>query len=316
MPGAIKSSLLGIHRGLNTGLVPAERFLCRGSAKDLEENPPLFLLGPPRCGSTLWSQLLLNQYAFGYLSRAHARLYGFPALLNLPTRLGWMRHSGLIYESRYGRSFGWRSPDEAGAFWDRWFPPPTNPDHANRQRTRLIRVLASLTKSWQSSLLIKNLFLATGTQSLAEAFPKAVFCLVEREPIWVAQSIWSARKSLRSDPSRWWSTRPADYEHIRLFTPAEQVAAQVLSLYQTLRQDLRIHAPSRHFSVRYADFCANPQDPLQQCQDAWENLGIRVPTLGPVITQLENRNQRKIPESEFLELQEALDELAPNYPDA
>jgi len=38
--------------------------------------PPLFIIGPPRTGSTLLYQLVVQRFDVGYLANRHCRLYG------------------------------------------------------------------------------------------------------------------------------------------------------------------------------------------------------------------------------------------------
>lgn len=107
------------------GAAPAFRKLDQFLLRHYEARqfyPPVFIIGPPRSGTTLLYQILIDRYRFAYFTNFTANFYETPisafwiaAKLFPDAQLG-------DYASRYGRTQGWRGPHECGAFWYRWFP--------------------------------------------------------------------------------------------------------------------------------------------------------------------------------------------------
>ena len=72
-------------------------------------NPPIFILGAPRCGSTLFFQSLVVEYNFSYLSNLHCRLFGAPWLIDQFTDVKHKYGQNVSFESKFGSINGHKS---------------------------------------------------------------------------------------------------------------------------------------------------------------------------------------------------------------
>src|SRR5439155_14834089 len=82
------------------------------SADEPLRHPPIFIVGPPRTGSTLLYQLVAARFDVGYLSNRHCRLYGAPSRVE-------RRHeteATLELTSRYGRTTSPNAPSECAEY--------------------------------------------------------------------------------------------------------------------------------------------------------------------------------------------------------
>ena len=82
---------------------------------------PVFIIGPPRSGSTLFYQLLLSHFQLCYISNI---VSGFPKYMLRISRLFPSLASGYrlgLKKDYYGFLPGIKAPSEAGKIFDKWF---------------------------------------------------------------------------------------------------------------------------------------------------------------------------------------------------
>src|SRR6056297_1412323 len=107
-------------RGIRFFLHQTEKWVLMNSRKQLQ-NPPVFIMGPPRSGTTLLYQLLTQTCHFSYFSEFAASYNTFPFLATYLKK----KHFGKdnqSFKSDFGRPRGLFAPSEAGEIWNRWFP--------------------------------------------------------------------------------------------------------------------------------------------------------------------------------------------------
>jgi len=250
---------------LNAMLRPVQ--LAREAGLDGPEHPVVFIIGAPRSGTTLVSQLLARSGQFGYVSNFVARFWHAPAVGALIERSLAMRTADTsnAYESNYGVTRGWASPHEFGYFWSYWFDRGQRTHVvpsgklAEIDRGALRRRIASLEAVYAQPLAFKNNTWCTFQASwLADAFPSAIFVVCRRDPLYLAQSLLLARRERLGSSELWWSVRPPTYDRIRTLPWWEQVVAQALDTERTMLQEVRRIAPARVIEAPYADVCADP----------------------------------------------------------
>lgn len=234
--------------------------------------PPLFIVGPPRSGSTLTYQLVTQHFRVGYMTAPLAYAHG---LINLLTRLlrPWLGRPPAVFESHYGKIPGALSPSEHALYWFRWFPqdgelghylpPETIDPHAYADMKQSLDSLASiLNRSW----VFKSLYLSISSGALARILPEARFLVVRREPLLVCQSILRMRK--HRSVEEWWSVKPPHYREWRELPLWQQVARQVFYADAIPRRDLKKYAAGRFLEIDYPTLCRRPRESLQKLH-AW-----------------------------------------------
>jgi len=221
--------------------------------------PQVFVCGPARSGTTLVASSLIRALPVSYFTNVTAVFPRSPItashLLRLPPD-----NSMVSDRSLYGRSAGWRGASDALPLWDRWL---------GTDRTRMPSSLAPEARAGMTSffgayetwsgrpVVAKNNSLNAVAHLVAETLPGSYFICLDRDPVFLAQSLLQARTFIYGDLGTPYglapeSTEPSD--------PVEGVIAQVRfhrELAELQRQ--RIGA-DRFWTVDYEAFCADPND--------------------------------------------------------
>jgi len=230
--------------------------------------PPIFIIGPPRSGTTLVYQTIVNAFEVGYLTNLHALLHGGAGIVDsiVSRRL---RTRPSEYVSEHGNVDGASAPSEAGAFWYRWFSRSdvegtTNP----RDPESLRRVVAQMIVRRNQPVVFKNVYNSLRIRSLASIFPEARFIVVQRSPVMTAQSILLARKRVHGTMEKWWSVRPPGIPDLSARSPEEQAVLQVCGLDASIRRESEAVGMDRFFPLRYEQFCRDTHGTLDRL-DRW-----------------------------------------------
>lgn len=229
----------------------------------LKSTPPIFIVGPPRSGTTLIYQLLVSKFHFAYINNLMA---AFPNLMVPISRLLFDR-SPDITRSNYGYIPGLLAPNEAGAIMRLWF------SNTRKEEARKVRdVISTLSYFNGSSFISKNLFNVLRINKIRSIFPEAVFIRVKRDPRYVVQSIYRSRLALDSkNPQSWWSVAPDGYEEVAGESPIFQSAWQV-SAIESILDSLVEDDSSICIELDYRNLCTSPHQSLNSLADA---LGLQ-----------------------------------------
>jgi hypothetical protein len=241
--------------------------------------PVLFVLGLPRSGTTLVSQVLVARARVAYLTNRVGEHPRAPVLVSAAQH----RFAGRYvsdFRSDYGKVRGAAAPREAGAVWMRFFPRDdyvgagdVRPETADALR----RTIAATQCLFGGLPFVnKNVKHLLRVPALASILPRAHFLVVRRDERDVALSIWRARHKQQADPGAWWSVRPPEYAALRGLPVADQVVGQVVGLRDRLQRDLAQLAPERVSWLDYDAFCARPEELL----DGLDEKGVALERVG------------------------------------
>ena len=222
--------------------------------------PPVFVLGPPRCGSTLFYQAMITKFHLCYFqNRMMEQPFKVPLVATRKEPGGEGYRADFV--SDHGSTRSPMGPHEGFPFWRRFYPRKVHDYVATHscsqaQAREMIATVAFLTRFFDAPFFAKNLEMSLRLKSLQVLFPEACFLTVKRDPRAIAASILNARRTLHGDEAVWWSMRPQDYASWVDLPYAQQIAWQVRSVYETIVRDLEV--PQRSFSFYYEDFCQDP----------------------------------------------------------
>src|SRR5690606_22671196 len=102
---------------VQTLLTPIESLLLNSISLPEEiSTRPVFVIGPPRSGTTLLYQLLVNRFDFIYLDNLSSKFYSAPTvgMWLSKTVAGLAPRTSTGYESAYGKTESIFGPNEAG----------------------------------------------------------------------------------------------------------------------------------------------------------------------------------------------------------
>lgn len=211
---------------------------------------PVFIIGAPRTGTTLVYQLLLNAFCFSYITNAASLFIKAPVLITRLTEV-FRRRATIPLNSTYGYVPGLFSPSEAGRLMRYWFdesPPCVAP------------TITSLATVMGGPLLCKNLNNSLRMKNIVNIVPDSLFTWVKRKPVYAAQSILLARRSLfGGEEEGWFSVKPEGYEQVTRRSAIEQVVWQVKRIDDRIERSIEdLGLAEKVLQVDYEDVCDNP----------------------------------------------------------
>ncbi|NWG08348.1 MAG: sulfotransferase [Chloroflexi bacterium] len=298
-------------------LTPLEQFLLGSAAPDDDRFAcPVFIIGPPRSGTTLLYQVLVNRFNFVFLDNVASRLYAAPLVgIWLSKFLSvFLAKKQIGYASNYGRTDSVFGPSEAGEFWYRWFPrgehvyvPPgaTKPQSIQELRRQVV----GISKKFKAPMLFKNTYNSMRIAPIAEAFPQAVFLVCMRDEVDTAQSILEGRVKRNGNKTDWFSVPPRQIDEIKAHPYWEQVVEQVYYIYRQIDEDIQRLGPERFLRISYRRLCEDTRGTMDEIARFFESRGVDVSVRNEVPENFPYSTGKKIDDADYVRLQEAVNRL-------
>ncbi len=271
------------------------------NSADPEALRMVFIVGPPRSGTTLLYEALATRFRFAYISNAAHRMYHTPAAA---TRLfsrciaDWRG----TFKSRYGHISGWGSPNEGGWIWRRWIPEDHYLDSSAADAlpvNQMRRTFSAMSAILRAPMLNKNVMHSVHMRLLDRVFPSCVFIALERSPADNIRSIVHARiesHGLRH-VRRWLSVRPRGWEDFQDAPVVDQVAAQVYHTYRDISLDSTSLGDDRVWWVDYKGLCEDPTATMKCIYDFLVRNGIDVQDRLALPQRFRMSNGRPLPDN-------------------
>ena len=220
--------------------------------------PIVLVCGPPRSGTTLVAQLLIQQLPVAYFSN----LAGiFPRAPLSAARLS--RRAGAAWRgtlgSYYGRAGTLAAPSDTLGLWDRWFGPDRDLLRSSLslpEQDAMRRFFGAREAEDPRPLVAKNNRLNGQAALVSEVLPTARFICLERDPVFLAQSLLLARREIHGDDASAYGLHRAGEEPGT--NPVDSVCAQVMFHEQLAAEQEALLGPDRFWRVSYEQFCADP----------------------------------------------------------
>ncbi len=239
-----------------------------------KQNPhysPIFIIGPPRSGSTILYQLITNFFNVNYidnlihLSRENL-FFGFWL-----SNLLFKNKGHNTFKSEYGNTqkFGLHAPSEGGNIWYQWFSKDKiyfdKNDLTEKSILQIRNIFNAITNKYNKPVVIKNLMFSQRIKALSQICPNAKFIVIKRSPEFNAQSIYKAR--LSQPKHEWWSTHPKNYKELLNLPLIEQSVNQVYFIEKQIHEDLRLFPTENITIIRYDDLINNCEKTLNNLRD-------------------------------------------------
>ena len=231
--------------------------------------PPVFIVGPPRSGTTLVYQAMCHGLAIAYPTNllTRLRLERSPLLYRLLAAVARATAASgpSAFQSDHGLTPGFGGPHEAWQIWNEHFPnePHYTPkgllDEA--QRRALYAAVAGIERAFHAPFVNKNVKHSVRIQALVEIFPRALFVEVVRDPLMTAQSIYLAQTT-RPYSGPWYSVMPKGVDDLLDLDPIARSAAHVFWIQRDIAEDRERVGEERFLRVSYERFCAAPNEEL------------------------------------------------------
>jgi len=248
--------------------------LAHYSSKD-EDYPIVFIMGPLRSGTTLFTQWLASTGIVAYPTNLLSRFYAAPVigahvqLLLTDQRFNFRDeildfNSPISFESENGKTKGALAPNEFWYFWRRFLPfgemDWLSDEELRRQvdSQTLVGELTALSRVFGKPFALKAMILNYNISFLDSVFAKAVFVQIRRDPVMNIASILNARKRQLGSESEWYSFKIPEYPQLQGLDPITQSAGQLHYINQAVTAGMEKVVAARKLTVDYEDFCANP----------------------------------------------------------
>ena len=276
------------------------------------ENPPIFVVGTPRSGSTLLIQLVVYCFRVAYINNLHARFWNQPLFgASVASQFQDFESSPDIeFESTEGKTPGYQGPHEFGYFWRRWFEYRNSHELAEAEkekvdRDEIRREWASMDQVFELPIAHKNgAALSLNIDLLADIFPEARFIHCVREPMFVMQSIYEARQRKES-MQNWFSTKPNEYTRLKTLSPLKQCAGQAYFVRKAIEEQLAELPQWRWGTVKYSDYCREPQRQLMRIRDELSTDTFLIEERENTPPEFESSNDKRIDASTWERLKSA-----------
>ena len=253
-----------------------------GSAnQELVSAPPqewfskVFVMGPLRCGTTLFTQWLAATGLTAYPTNLLSRFYGAPLIgakiqqLLTDPRYNFRNeildfNSEIDFFSENGKTKGALAPNEFWYFWRRFLPfdeldyLPDDELRARGDLTGLRDELNALANIFRKPFSLKAMIMNQNIPALDSLFDKALFVWIRRDPIFNIQSALEARKRQYGDIRAWYSFKIKEYPQLEGLDPLESVAGQIHAINNSVRRALESMPEHKKLVIRYEDFCREP----------------------------------------------------------
>ena len=277
----------GLKRRLKKGLTLPAEFIFKKAEKSLIREDiadikyaPIFIICPPRAGSTLLYQLITTHFTVCYFSNFMMLFRSTPVVMaKILSRVNGCNPSE-SFSSTYGETMGWRSPNQGREIWYRWFPSDNSyvgSGIISKYALGEIRNTIALIQSAFDAPFVNKWPVNSGRLlPIAEAFPEALFIRVKRDPVFVAQSILRAKRTLLKNDKEWVSAKPRNHNIIKHKEPLEQACEQVFYIEKDIDRDSKFIGEEKFMSVHYEEICKSPHRVMGEIANfykrRWKNI--------------------------------------------
>ncbi|MBN7798528.1 sulfotransferase [Parahaliea mediterranea] len=249
--------------------------------------PPIFILGPPRSGTTLLLQALLQSYQCCYFSNFISRFPSSPVLVGWLAKLLQGGRGATDFSSYYGRTRHWDEPYDGTKIWLRWFPyePVYSPrgSLAEKEIQQIQATVSLLERVFDAPFVNKAQRNNGRILELDRAFPNSIFLRIRREHERVAESVLHALEHEMKGHDIWFSLRPSNHQNITTTDPLEHVCEEIFYTDCDIDRDLAAIGSHRCLEITYTDLCKEPNAVMRACADFYHtHSGIELTHRGGI----------------------------------
>lgn len=233
----------------------------------LDNYSNVFILGLPRSGTTLISQILFNNLDVETINNLTARFWKTPlcGIQLSKTVLG--KSENADYSSNYGRTQAINSPHEFSYFWKEKLKIEDRIQQENKNEVtksvdwnHLAQYLRNFNAMYKKPMVFKTLeYTAYYMEEFLKYFPKSVYVFIDRDKLDLAKSIYLAWLNSDTDHTGWWSSIPLNY-NIKDDSKSvvDKVVDQIYYLNEMYTRVLAQIPKEFLFRINYQDLCKDP----------------------------------------------------------
>ena len=295
---------------LNFFLNPLENLFLNVNDLDyLKSSPPVFIIGPPRSGTTVLYQLLCKYFNFGYTNNFVADWYNIPITATRLYNIFSSQNSSIELTSNFGKSSNLSGPNEFGKFWYRWFSITHELiDNHSLSENKLRLEIAGLTKIYQKPMLFKNVINSMRINALSEIFDNSIFIVLNRDNLDIAQSILNARIALYNNKNHSWSVITSALQTDPDIPYYKQIVGQIKGVTSNINLARKNIGDNKFIFVDYKELCNDTTQVLKSVHSQLNTKGIRVDTNNNYPNKLNYSTGKKVSDADYNHLKDELEE--------
>ncbi len=269
---------------------------------------PIFLVaGPPRSGTTLVAQYLINCVNSCYLNNLTSVFPRSPLTVNAMWGKRSIAGNG-SFSAFYGRSRGLRGANDGLHIWDRWLGADRSEVPkalAPGSEQEIPKFFGALQHLYGLPVINKVNRLNLCANLIAPLLPQARFIFINRQPFDLAQSLLRAREQIAGDPSRAYGTQHPDAEpddHVK------DVCRQIKFHSDCMARQRALMPAGQVIEVQYEDFCASPREFVGRITASTAGVELRK-SAHQQPEKFKVSNRPKVPAETMARLKQALVEM-------
>lgn len=270
------------REALRLAAIPADMCLSlleRHSLKcpQTSDLPLLFIVGAPRSGTTLIYQTL-DAYLDVVSPSNLTALFPRAPLTAARIQNSLPDFHRPDFRNFYGQTTQLRGPNDAFHLWNRWLGEDRY-QPANTITTAAAEQMKRFFDTWMTifgkPFLNKNNRNSLAIELLARHLPNARFIVVERDPMFVAQSLIIARQQVQGDKTRGWGLQSHSTERNNdPLAYVNDVCQQILTISRDMERQLSTVSEHQIIRTSYEGFCERPQHAIARIADSFRGLEL------------------------------------------
>lgn len=275
-------------------------------AVNLQSNYPTFpiigVVGCPRAGTTFTTQLLAATGGVSFPSNLLSRFAYAPHIgamihqllldpsFDLGNEFADLREPQKLV-SNVGKTRGANGISEFFHFWRRFFPNH-DPGYLTDDQLGLVEIerlrkeLGSIQSVYNMPFASKIMMLQYNLGYFADAMPELKIIHVQRNHLYLMQSVAEARREYYRNDKIWWSVKPEEYRFLKDEEPATQIAGQVLFTDTAISNQIKNLPADRWIVASYESICEDPHGFLNEVASRF-----KMPELGKDLSRIDKRYQ-------------------------
>ncbi len=231
--------------------------------------------------------------------------------------LKYFHKAKMTTKNDYGTIPNILSPDEGGKIWSHLLPEMNGTHYvpqgscSKQQINEIRRVILGIKGFFNRPFLNKRPSISVGLAPISEAFPRALYIVLFRDPVFNAQSLYIARHKFKEkvDDKGWFLCKPQEYVRISSDDYIVQSVSQVYYILKQIDNDRKL-LENRMMWLRYEDLCEKPAMILDLISNFMEQHKLKVlVNEGFNIPSISHSNVRKIDVEIFSRLKCEVDRI-------
>lgn len=284
---------------------------------EIEDKVSIHIIGAPRSGTTLLSQLILSTLEVGFINNFIAAFWNAPLYgIHLSKKLLGNNYISNFF-SDHGRTNNVQEPHEFSYFWKKHlkysdFSQKTYDKDHQINWVEFREIINQMVNAFDNPIVFKSFLYGFHAAKAIEYMPKTIFLFIRRDVYQNAFSILKLRQKMYGSMNHWASIKPHQYSFLKDENIYRQVMGQVYFLNYEYEKQLSLIPDQNKLTIEYKDLCLNPDQILNSISDK-VNFFQSIKSNQNIEFSSVNYKSSEIPGYIFDELRDAEKWLLTNY---